>query len=63
VRRTETEHYRLGSDPYQLRNLYPTSDPALWLAQDALANRLDALRECSGIAGRDPLPPDGSHCE
>ncbi|MEO8091759.1 MAG: sulfatase [bacterium] len=52
------EHYDLGDDPHQLRNLGPGS------ASAALVQRQNHLSDCTGIAGRDPAPPPGRHyCE
>jgi arylsulfatase A-like enzyme len=50
----EVEHYDLRSDPFELDNLGEDA---------ALALKLDALRNCSGIAGRDPVPESGTYCE
>lgn len=50
----EVERYDLRSDPFELENL--GEDPAL-------AARLETLRDCAGIAGRDPLPSGGAYCE
>lgn len=59
----ELEHYDLTADPFQLQNLYPaTASPALD-AQGRLFSHLDALRNCAGVEGRDPLPPSGTYCE
>jgi arylsulfatase A-like enzyme len=55
----EVELYDLAADPYQLQNL-SSSSPALG---ESLAERLDLLRGCSGIAGRDPAPAEGTYCE
>ncbi len=55
----EEELYDLASDPWELNNLYPSS-PSL---AEPLAGRLDLLRRCSGIAGRDPAPAEGNYCE
>lgn len=41
----ERELYNLNTDPYQLNNVYATSDPAL---VTSLKSRLDALRNCTG---------------
>jgi N-acetylglucosamine-6-sulfatase len=61
---TEIEHYDLGSDPFQLDNLYPAPrrsvDGRLELE---LVERMDELSECAGIAGRDPAPKSGAYCE
>jgi N-acetylglucosamine-6-sulfatase len=54
--RPEYELYDLKKDPYELRN--QAVDPALAAPsaiQAGLALRLDSLRQCSGIAGRDPV--------
>ncbi|MGH2991927.1 MAG: sulfatase family protein [Solirubrobacterales bacterium] len=60
----EVEHYDLDSDPFELQNLYPalplTPQAAL---QEDLAERLERLRDCAGIAGRDPVTPGREHCE
>jgi len=58
------EHYDLAADPFELDNLFPAEpgSPAAE-AQAALARRVAELRDCSGIAGRDPLPPSGHYCE
>jgi N-acetylglucosamine-6-sulfatase len=57
------ELYDLVSDPFQLENLAFT-DPAGTAAERAeLRARLDSLRACAGIAGRDPVPPGGANCE
>jgi N-acetylglucosamine-6-sulfatase len=53
--RPEYELYDLKRDPYQLRSR--AVNPALATPsplQASLAERLDVLRRCSGIAGRDP---------
>jgi N-acetylglucosamine-6-sulfatase len=60
----DVEHYDLDADPYQLENLYPsgrrTPDGALELEMEQL---MSDLADCSGIAGRDPLPSGGQHCQ
>jgi arylsulfatase A-like enzyme len=60
----EVEHYDLGEDPLQLQNLFPAQpgSPAAQ-AEEALAQRLDQLRSCAGIEGRDPQPAGGFYCE
>jgi N-acetylglucosamine-6-sulfatase len=61
---TEAELYDFGADPFQLENLYPTkAGTAQRLVQDELAERLVRLRDCAGIAGRDPEPASGHYCE
>lgn len=60
--RPEYELYDLKRDPYQLRN--QAVNPALAAPsplQAELAARLDALRDCNGIAGRDAAA--GTPCE
>lgn len=53
------EHYSIDQDPYQLENrIGPEGLPAS-ARQIELQGRLDALRECSGIEGRDPASPGG----
>ena len=58
------EHYDRLADPAQLDNLVPppASGP-LGADQAPLLARLRSLEDCSGIAGRDPLPPSGHYCE
>jgi N-acetylglucosamine-6-sulfatase len=60
----EAEHYDLAADPFQLDNLYPAdpSSPAAGIEEELRA-RLEELRDCAGIAGRDPLQPGRSYCE
>ena len=64
---SETEHYDLGADPYELENLFGTAPPGGTLAarQAELASRAAALARCQGIAGRDPDPTadGGTYCE
>ena len=50
----ETEHYEMDDDPMQLENLFP-ADPATsqFARQRNLADRLEGMRGCTGIAGRD----------
>jgi N-acetylglucosamine-6-sulfatase len=60
----EIEHYDLTNDPFQLQNLYPPPQGSpLAQTQQALADRLHELRDCAGIAGRDPEPDSGVYCE
>ncbi|HEX2371246.1 MAG TPA: sulfatase/phosphatase domain-containing protein, partial [Solirubrobacterales bacterium] len=59
----EGEVYDLGADPFQLENVFRPNggQPAV---QRQLAAKLEELRDCVGIAGRDPQPPAGaSYCE
>ncbi len=60
----EREHYDLGADPFQLDNLYP-ADPAS--AEGTIEAGLDAelerLRDCAGVAGRDPRQQGRAYCE
>jgi arylsulfatase A-like enzyme len=50
----EVERYDLRSDPFELDNL----------GEDAgLAARLDALRDCAGIQGRDQAVSGAAFCE
>ena len=50
--RPELELYDLRRDPFQLRNRASAASPSA--TQRTLARRLQALRSCSGVAGRDP---------
>jgi N-acetylglucosamine-6-sulfatase len=60
----EKEHYDLVNDPFQLQNLFPAPQGSPEQAtQQALAARLDQLRDCAGIEGRDPQPQGGFYCE
>lgn len=60
----ESELYDLWDDPFQLSNLSPTPPGTAAERREArLADRLAALRSCTGVAGRDPLSPGASHCE
>jgi len=56
------EHYAIGSDPFQLRNEIGSGGLPETAEQAALAERLDRLRSCSGLEGRDPEPA-GGYCE
>jgi N-acetylglucosamine-6-sulfatase len=62
----ERERYNLVSDPFELDNQCfggsPVSCPVDG-AQVDLERLLDALRKCSGIAGRDSLGPNHDYCE
>ncbi len=57
----EGELYDLHGDPFELHNQFHSG--AGNALQKRLADKLDKLRDCSGIAGRDPKPPGGSYCE
>ena len=60
----EIEHYDLADDPFQLDNLFPAQpDSPAAQKQQALKARLDKLRDCAGIEGRDPQPAGGFYCE
>jgi arylsulfatase A-like enzyme len=56
------ESYDLRSDPFQLENLVPPPGSSAGAERSELTSRLDGLRSCSGIAGRDPRSP-GGYCE
>jgi arylsulfatase A-like enzyme len=60
---TAVEHYDIADDPYQLENIYPaprrSPDGRLELE---LQRRMAELADCSGIAGRDPVPESGTYC-
>ena len=55
------ELYDLDSDPFQLQNLAGGGPPSA--LENELADRLDALRDCAGIAGRDPQVEGRPYCE
>jgi len=57
----EGEFYDLRRDPFQLANLFVPNRGAS--TQADLGAKLDELRDCAGIAGRDPQPLEGSYCE
>jgi N-acetylglucosamine-6-sulfatase len=60
----EKEYYDLVNDPFQLDNLFPAPQGSPEQArQQELAARLEQLRTCSGIEGRDPQPQGGFYCE
>ena len=60
----QRELYDLASDPDQLSNLYPASAGSAVAAREAeLESEVSTLRDCAGIAGRDPLPASGHYCE
>ncbi len=56
----ERELYDLNRDPDQLRNV--VRSPGYSVTRQALAGRLDRLRQCSGVSGRD-LPDGAPFCE
>ena len=58
----EGELYDLRRDPFQLDDAFITNGAASE-AQGALEAKLEELRDCAGIAGRDPQPQGGSYCE
>jgi N-acetylglucosamine-6-sulfatase len=57
----ELEYYDLRRDPEQLENLASRGERRT--RRTELGERLDALRDCSGIAGRDPASPETVFCE
>jgi N-acetylglucosamine-6-sulfatase len=60
----EAELYDLDADPFQLQNLHPTQPgTAQRLLENELTERLVQLRDCAGIAARDPEPASGHYCE
>jgi hypothetical protein len=60
----ETEHYDRVADPFQLDNLFP-ADPGSpeGAIEDTLDARLERLRDCEGIPGRDPVSVRHEYCE
>jgi hypothetical protein len=60
----EAELYDLQNDPFELQNLLPAQpgSPQEQVEQ-ALKARLSELRNCAGIPGRDPEPPNGHYCD
>jgi N-acetylglucosamine-6-sulfatase len=56
------EHYEIATDPFQLENQVGTTGLPVTPRQRALRDRLDRLRACSGLSGRDPAKP-GGFCE
>jgi N-acetylglucosamine-6-sulfatase len=58
----EGELYDLRADPFQLENLFRPNG-GQGSAQAQLEAKLEELRDCAGIQGRDPQPPTGSYCE
>jgi N-acetylglucosamine-6-sulfatase len=58
------EHYDLRTDPFELQNQFPAPPRSREASVErALAARLARLKDCAGIAGRDPEPPSGHYCE
>jgi arylsulfatase A-like enzyme len=57
----ESELYDLGADPYQLENL--AEQPSHAAERQLLSNRLDQLRDCAGIEGRDERVDGRPFCE
>jgi N-acetylglucosamine-6-sulfatase len=57
----ERELYDLASDPFELQNL--VDDGSAAGLESSLSARLDALRDCAGIAGRDPQVEGRPYCE
>jgi N-acetylglucosamine-6-sulfatase len=55
----ERELYDLNIDPFELENLDGSADGL----EAALSERLSRLRDCAGIAGRDPQVEGRPHCE
>jgi N-acetylglucosamine-6-sulfatase len=60
----EVERYDLEADPFELDNLHPAGSGSPSGAIEAeLDARLDQLRDCAGIAGRDPRQSGRPFCE
>jgi hypothetical protein len=59
----ERELYDLANDPFELDNLLVTDPEAVDEEAASLQARLDELRDCAGIEGRDPEPPSGHYCD
>lgn len=60
----QAELYDLARDPFELQNRYPAGPGSpLHATQAELEQRLTELRDCAGIAGRDPKPPSGHYCD
>jgi N-acetylglucosamine-6-sulfatase len=58
----EGELYDLDDDPFQLESL-DSDGPQLLGLEGELSKRLDGLRDCAGIAGRDPQVEGRPYCE
>jgi N-acetylglucosamine-6-sulfatase len=59
----EAELYDLADDPFELQNLLFTDPGGSAGLRASLDLRLDKLRECRGIAGRDPKQSGHPFCE
>jgi N-acetylglucosamine-6-sulfatase len=57
----ERELYDLATDPFELQNL--VDEGSANGLESALSGRLEGLRDCAGIAGRDPRVEDRPYCE
>lgn len=57
------EFYDLEADPYQLENLYKDPTPEQQATIDEIRPRMRALRDCSGIEGREPPAANRPFCE
>jgi N-acetylglucosamine-6-sulfatase len=57
------ELYHLDSDPFELDNLAFTDPGGTASERMELSERLEDLRTCAGIPGRDAPPPGGASCE
>jgi N-acetylglucosamine-6-sulfatase len=55
--------YDIVADPYQLENLFPAVQAPEREVYDHLSARLNDLRDCAGIEGRDPVPASGHYCD
>lgn len=61
----EWEEYDLSSDPFQLRNLCARGKRSACphgRAQQELQKELGRIRDCAGVAGRDPRVGGQPHC-
>ncbi len=59
----ESEMYDLHADPFELQNLFPASSGSPEEEdQVRLQSELAALKDCSGVSGRDPAPASGHYC-
>jgi arylsulfatase A-like enzyme len=56
------ELYDLTNDPFQLSNA-AVREPGIGSLQARLSRRLDGLRDCAGLAGRDAQLPGQPYCE